>query len=186
MQRKPLRGLVLCALSVSSKTDATGTTSYTYDPLERLKAAGSNTYSLDNGGNLLSGEGHTFAVNSTDQFASADSSSLTFDGAGNLSGSSSPATSFSYNPTNQLTSSSQSGTRVFQAGYDTADQTQPAAITERVGSTTTTHAFAHTELAFQDLSSAARQLSRTVASTSPATRTPVRSGKDSTRSTGMS
>ena len=131
---------------MQSKTDATGTTSYTYDPLERLKTAGSNTYSLDNAGNLLSGEGHTFAVNNADQFTSADSSSLTFDGAGNLSASSSPATSFSYSPTNQLTSSSQSGTQVFQAGYDTADQTQPAAITERVGSTTTTHAFAHTEL----------------------------------------
>ena len=129
---------------MQSKTDATGTASYSYDPLERLKTAGANTYSLDNAGNLLSGEGHTFAVNSADQLTTADNASLGFDGAGNLA--STPDTNYSYSPTNQLTSGSQSGTQVFQAGYDTADQTQPAAITERVGGVTTTHSFTHTEL----------------------------------------
>jgi RHS repeat-associated protein len=136
---------------MQSKTVGAGITIYSYDPLERLKSTGSNTYSLDNAGNLLSGEGHTFAVNNADQLTTADGSTLGFDGAGNLTSASSPAVSYSYSPTNQLVSGTQSGTQVFRASYDTADQTQPAAIVERVNGTTTTHSFTHTELGISQI-----------------------------------
>ncbi|MFT7868167.1 MULTISPECIES: RHS repeat-associated core domain-containing protein, partial [Amycolatopsis] len=51
-----------------------------------------------------------------------------------------------YSDTNQRTSVTSSSGTLFTAGYDTLDQTQPASITERVGSSDVTHVFTRTAL----------------------------------------
>lgn len=129
---------------VQQRTDDATITAYTYDGLGRLTHAGTRAYAYDLAGNLTSGDGHTYTVNAADQLTRADSSTLGYDGAGNLT--TSPDGQSHYSPTNQLTSITSSAGTVFNAGYDTLDQTQPATITEHTGNTDVSHVFTHTAL----------------------------------------
>ncbi|MFB9931916.1 RHS repeat-associated core domain-containing protein [Amycolatopsis halotolerans] len=66
---------------MQSKTDATGTTAYTYDSLQRLKTAGSTNYAYDNAGNLTgsSNPSETNNYSDTNQFVSgSDAAGNTF------------------------------------------------------------------------------------------------------------
>ncbi|MDU0288974.1 RHS repeat-associated core domain-containing protein [Saccharothrix longispora] len=132
---------------VQARTRAGGTTTYRYDALGRLTGANSGTYTYDDAGNLLSGEGHTYQVDAADRFTQVDGSAVGFDAAGNLTSSASPAGTFTYSPANQLIRGTTSGQTTLSLSYDTADQTQPAAITETPpGGSATTHVFTRTAL----------------------------------------
>ncbi|WP_233226330.1 RHS repeat-associated core domain-containing protein [Amycolatopsis sp. CA-126428] len=131
---------------VQSRTDLYGTTDHTYDGFGRLTKAGARTYSYDNAGNMTAGDGHTYTVNDANQMTKIDSTTVGYDGAGNLT-STNPGGQAHYSDTNQRTSvNSTTGTSLFTTSYDTLDQTQPASITERVGSSDATHVFTRTAL----------------------------------------
>ncbi|MEV6447088.1 RHS repeat-associated core domain-containing protein [Amycolatopsis sp. NPDC051716] len=130
---------------VQSRTDSTGTADNTYDGFGRLTKAGSRTYSYDNAGNITAGDGRTYTVNDADQMTKIDSITAGYDGAGNLT-TTNPGGDAHYSDTNQLTSVTSSSGTLFSGSYDTLDQTQPASITERVGSSDVTHVFTQTAL----------------------------------------
>ncbi|WP_020641842.1 RHS repeat-associated core domain-containing protein [Amycolatopsis balhimycina] len=130
---------------VQSRTDVTGTADNTYDGFGRLTKAGSRTYGYDNAGNITAGDGHTYTVDNADQMTKIDNVTVGYDGAGNLT-TTDPGGQAHYSDTNQRTSVTSSSGTLFTAGYDTLDQTQPASITERVGSGDVTHVFTRTAL----------------------------------------
>ncbi|MFF1608537.1 RHS repeat-associated core domain-containing protein [Amycolatopsis sp. NPDC058278] len=130
---------------VQSRTDSTGTADNTYDGFGRLTKAGSRTYAYDNAGNITSGDGRTYTVNDADQMTKIDSITVGYDGAGNLI-TTNPGGEAHYSDTNQRTSVTSSSGTLFSGSYDTLDQTQPASITERVGSSDVTHVFTRTAL----------------------------------------
>ncbi|MCP2098960.1 RHS repeat-associated core domain-containing protein, partial [Actinosynnema pretiosum] len=132
---------------VQSKTVKGVTTDYGYDALGRLTSAGAGTYRLDNASNLLSGEGRSYEVNAADQYTKINDMAVSFDGAGNYKSTSSPATSFTHSPSNQVRTGDYEGARVMEFAYDTADQTQPNQITETpTGGSRVTHVFTRTAL----------------------------------------
>lgn len=131
---------------LQSKTVAGVTTAYTYDPLGRMTKAGADTFAYDLANNMTNLAGTAFTVNAANQFPQAGNASLTFDGAGNLTGRTNPSETYEYTATNQLSSVTSGGTEVYRASYDGLDQTQPRAITEKAGPTTSTHVFGHTAL----------------------------------------
>ncbi|WP_244180935.1 RHS repeat-associated core domain-containing protein [Amycolatopsis pretoriensis] len=131
---------------IQSRTDATGTADNTYDGFGRLTKGGSRTYAYDNAGNITAGDGHTYTVNNANQMTKIDTTTVGYDGAGNLT-TTNPGGQANYSDTNQLTSvTSDTGTPLFTASYDTLDQTQPGSITEQSGSSSTTHVFTRTAL----------------------------------------
>jgi RHS repeat-associated protein len=130
---------------VQSRTDAAGTADNTYDGFGRLTKAGARTYSYDNAGNVIAGDGHTYTVNNADQMTKIDSTTVGYDGAGNLT-TTNPGGQANYSDTNQLTSVTSGTSTLFTASYDTLDQTQPASITEQSGSSNATHVFTRTAL----------------------------------------
>ncbi|WP_410674091.1 RHS repeat-associated core domain-containing protein [Amycolatopsis sp. cmx-4-68] len=130
---------------IQSRTDSTGTAANTYDGFGRLTQAGARTYSYDNAGNVTAGDGHTYTVNDANQMTKIDSTTVGYDGAGNLI-TTNPGGEAHYSDTNQRTSITSSSGTLFTASYDTLDQTQAASITERVGSDDVTHVFTHTAL----------------------------------------
>ncbi|WP_410597995.1 RHS repeat-associated core domain-containing protein [Amycolatopsis sp. lyj-23] len=130
---------------VQSRTDGSGTADNVYDGFGRLTTAGSRTYSYDNAGNITSGDGRTYTVNNANQMTKIDNATVGYDGAGNLA-TTTPGGDAHYSDTNQLTSITTSGGTVFSGSYDTLDQTQPASITEQVGSSNVTHVFTRNAL----------------------------------------
>ncbi|MGW4062185.1 RHS repeat-associated core domain-containing protein [Amycolatopsis sp. NPDC004747] len=130
---------------VQSRTDSTGTADNSYDGFGRLTKAGTRTYAYDNAGNLTAGDGRTYTVNDANQMTKIDTITVGYDGAGNLT-TTNPGGEAHYSDTNQRTSVTSSSGTLFTAGYDTLDQTQPASITERVGSSDVTHVFTRTAL----------------------------------------
>lgn len=131
---------------MQSKTVAGTTTAFQYDPLGRLVKAGTDTSTLDLANNLTDLAGTAFTVNDADEYTQAGSAAVTFDAAGNPTSRTNPSESSTYSATNQLLVTTSGGMEVHRASYDGLDQTQPRSITERVGSTTSTHVFGHTAL----------------------------------------
>ncbi|NRN70994.1 Type IV secretion protein Rhs, partial [Kibdelosporangium sp. 4NS15] len=131
---------------LQSKTIAGVTTTFSYDPLARLSRAGNDTFNYDPANNLTNLAGTPFTMNAANQATQAGNSTNTFDAAGNLTGRTNPSETYSYSPTNQLLSATSGGVEVYRASYDGIDHTQPRSITEKVGSTTSTHVFGQTAL----------------------------------------
>jgi RHS repeat-associated protein len=131
---------------LQSKTIAGVTTAMTYDPLRRLSKAGNDTFAYDLANNMTNLAGTSFTMNAANQFPQAGTASLTFDRAGNLTSRTNPSETYTYSSTNQLMNATSGGTEVYRATYDGVDQTQPRSITEKVGSSTSTHVFGQTAL----------------------------------------
>ncbi|WP_041836766.1 RHS repeat protein [Actinosynnema mirum] len=137
---------------LQSKTVKGVTTDYGYDALGRLTSAGSGTCRLDNASNLLSGEGRGYVVDAADQYTRINDMAVSFDGAGNCKSTSSPATSFTHSPANQVRTGDHEGARVMEFAYDTADQTRPNRITETpTGGSPVTHVFTRTALGVSEV-----------------------------------
>ncbi|TDX98678.1 RHS repeat-associated protein [Amycolatopsis arida] len=131
---------------IQSTTIAGVTTNYTYDSLRRVTRAGSVTFGYDNANNMTNRAGTTFTINPANQFTQVGDQVNEFDGAGNLVGSQNPISSFTYSATNQMLEGYLNGTRIFDATYDTVDQTQRRRITETHNGVTTQHVFQQTAL----------------------------------------
>ncbi|MFB9931846.1 RHS repeat-associated core domain-containing protein [Amycolatopsis halotolerans] len=130
---------------MQSKTDATGTTAYTYDSLQRLKTAGSTNYSYDNAGNITKLGAANLTYNAADQLVN-DGRARSYDTAGNLTGSSNPTETNNYSDTGQFVSGSAAAGNSFAASYDTLDQTQPRQLAYTTSGGTTTDRFTTTAL----------------------------------------
>ncbi|WP_432855104.1 RHS repeat-associated core domain-containing protein [Amycolatopsis sp. CA-161197] len=131
---------------MQSKTDASGTTNYTYDTLQRLKTAAGSNYAYDNAGNITTLGSATFTYNAADELVN-DGRTRSYDTAGNLTGATSPTETYNYNDTGQYTSSTDAAGSSFTATYDTLDQTQPRSLTfHTAGAGTTVDQFTTTAL----------------------------------------
>ncbi|MGW7538602.1 RHS repeat-associated core domain-containing protein [Amycolatopsis sp. NPDC054798] len=130
---------------MQSKTDATGTTNYAYDALQRLKTAGATSYSYDNASNMTKLGTSNFTYNAADQLVN-DGRTRSYDTAGNLTGATNPTETNNYSDTNQFVSGSDAAGNSFTATYDTLDQTQPRQLAYTTSSGTTTDRFTTTAL----------------------------------------
>jgi RHS repeat-associated protein len=116
-----------------SVTDKAGvTTTYTYDPVNRLTKADASTgtdyaYGYDPNSNLTSktidASITNLTYNAANELTSSGGTTYTYDGAGNLTGSSA-GLSASYNAKNQTTSITPPGGAAVPMGYQDADQTK--------------------------------------------------------------
>ncbi|MGW4489866.1 RHS repeat-associated core domain-containing protein [Amycolatopsis sp. NPDC004368] len=131
---------------MQSKTDATGTTNYAYDTLQRLKTAGGTSFGYDNAGNVTTFGATTLTYNAADELVN-DGRTRSYDTAGNLTGATNPTETYNYNDTGQYTSSTDAAGSSFTATYDTLDQTQPRTLTfHTAGAGTITDQFTTTAL----------------------------------------
>ncbi|MGW7533307.1 RHS repeat-associated core domain-containing protein [Amycolatopsis sp. NPDC054798] len=130
---------------MQSTTDATGTTNYAYDALQRLKTAGPTGYEYDNAGNMTKLGAATLTYNAADQLVN-DGRTRSYDTAGNLTGSTNPDETNNYSDTGQFVSGSDAAGNSFTATYDTLDQTQPHQLKYTTSSGTTTNRFTTTAL----------------------------------------
>ncbi|WP_244223694.1 RHS repeat-associated core domain-containing protein [Amycolatopsis circi] len=130
---------------MQSKTDATGTTTYAYDTLQRLTTAAATNYAYDNAGNMTKLGATTFTYNAADELVN-DGRARSYDAAGNLTGSANPSETNNYSDTGQFVSGSDAAGNSFAASYDTLDQTQPHQLAYTTGGGTTTDRFTTTAL----------------------------------------
>ncbi|MFE3170045.1 RHS repeat-associated core domain-containing protein [Amycolatopsis sp. NPDC059235] len=130
---------------MQSKTDATGTTNYAYDALQRLKTAGATSYTYDNAGNMTKLGASSFTYNAADQLVN-DGRTRSYDTAGNLTGATNPTETNNYNDTGQFVSGDDAAGNSFAASYDTLDQTQPHELRYTTSGGTTTDRFTTTAL----------------------------------------
>jgi RHS repeat-associated protein len=129
---------------LQSRTDSTGTTSYTYDSLARLTHAGSTSFTYDNAGNLTNLGGVAQTYNAPDELVQTGGTTIGYDAQGNPTSTTNPSATLSYSPTNQL--ASVTGTNPLTATYDTVDQTQPSVINEADSLAEPNHSFTSTAL----------------------------------------
>ncbi|WP_329060553.1 RHS repeat-associated core domain-containing protein [Amycolatopsis sp. NBC_01480] len=130
---------------MQSKTDASGTTAYGYDSLQRLKTAGTTGFDYDNASNMKKLGGTTFTFNAADELVN-DGRTRTYDTAGNLTGADNPTETNFYSDTSQYASGTDAAGDSFTASYDTLDQTQPHTLTYTTSGGTTTDQFTTTAL----------------------------------------
>ncbi|MDT8909367.1 RHS repeat-associated core domain-containing protein [Amycolatopsis sp. PS_44_ISF1] len=130
---------------MQSKTDASGTTSYAYDTMQRLKTAGAAGFEYDNAGNMTKLDATRFTFNAADELTN-DNRTRSYDTTGNLTGSTSPTETNYFSDTSQLTSGTDAAGDSFTASYDTLDQTQPHKLTYATPTATTTDQFTTTAL----------------------------------------
>ncbi|WP_311202716.1 RHS repeat-associated core domain-containing protein [Actinophytocola gossypii] len=138
---------------IQARTVNGTTTNYSYDALGHLSQAGARNYTVDNADNITNNGGAAQTINAADQLTAYPGSTVTFDDAGNTETITDPSgtSTWSYTPTNQLTTAILGATTQVSADYDTTDQTQVRRLTETHAGITTEHVFTHTALGISSI-----------------------------------
>ncbi|MGN9907857.1 RHS repeat-associated core domain-containing protein [Phytohabitans sp. LJ34] len=127
------------------------TTTYEYDQLRHLTKETLTTYTVDKADNITAISSLTSTSNRTynaaNQLVVMENTTQFYDGAGNVTSSTTPNNNFWYSSTNQwIRGATAQGVEIFAASYDSVDQTEPRTISENNNGVATTHVFTHTAL----------------------------------------